>query len=375
MQGGHDWRCALRILSAAFLFGAAGNCFGGDVIGIQGLGDLPGGSISSVARDVSLDGTTVVGHSISHTGDEAFRWRSGTGMVGLGGSSSRAFAVNADGSFAAGLNTTGWRACRWLANGLLQHLGDMPGGGEDSVATAMSADGSVIVGWGESANGTEAFRWSAATGMVGLGDLPGAYFNSGAIGISADASVIVGNGVGEGGALHGFRWTESAGMVELDDLPGGFNECHVYGVSPDGSITVGLGSGESEAEAVYWTASGEIVPLGTMPGGTWTRAMDASLNGEVIVGTGRLPGRQGAFIWDAVRGLRNLETALTTEFGIDLGGRTLDTAYGISADGRVIVGSGFNSEGRSEAWIVTIPEPATIIMLAVVGVSMLRRRC
>src|SRR5690606_24189691 len=42
-----------------------------------------------------------------------------------------------------------------------------------STANAISADGSVIVGWGNSANGNEAFRRTEADGMVGLGDLEG----------------------------------------------------------------------------------------------------------------------------------------------------------------------------------------------------------
>lgn len=44
---------------------------------------------------------------------------------------------------------------------------------------------------GESA---EAFRWTSDGGMVGLGDLPGGRFDSFAIGVSADGSVIVGGG-------------------------------------------------------------------------------------------------------------------------------------------------------------------------------------
>jgi probable HAF family extracellular repeat protein len=50
----------------------------------QGLGDLAGGSFSSFAIGVSADGSVVVGQGLSASGSEAFRWTSGTGMVGLG---------------------------------------------------------------------------------------------------------------------------------------------------------------------------------------------------------------------------------------------------------------------------------------------------
>jgi hypothetical protein len=73
-----------------------------------------------------------------------------------------------------------------------QGLGDLPGGGFSSLAYDVSADGSTVVGNGESASGTEAFRWRLDTGMQGLGDLPGGDFFSHAQDVSADGSVIVG---------------------------------------------------------------------------------------------------------------------------------------------------------------------------------------
>jgi probable HAF family extracellular repeat protein len=49
-----------------------------------------------------------------------------------------------------------------------QGLGYLPGGKYlYSSPLDVSADGSVIVGESQSANGMEAFRWTAAAGMVG----------------------------------------------------------------------------------------------------------------------------------------------------------------------------------------------------------------
>lgn len=73
-------------------------------------------------------------------------------------------------------------------------LGYLLGGQNSSGATAVSPDGSVIVGHSESASGIEAFRWTSNGGMVGLGDLPGGEFYSSATGVSADGSVISGVG-------------------------------------------------------------------------------------------------------------------------------------------------------------------------------------
>ena len=44
--------------------------------GMVGLGDLPGGDFSSIAQDVSDDGSVVVGIGNSASGEEAFRWTS-----------------------------------------------------------------------------------------------------------------------------------------------------------------------------------------------------------------------------------------------------------------------------------------------------------
>ena len=48
-----------------------------------GLGDLPGGNISSGANDVSADGNVVVGNSQGASGSEAFVWTQADGMQSL----------------------------------------------------------------------------------------------------------------------------------------------------------------------------------------------------------------------------------------------------------------------------------------------------
>src|SRR5262245_2164920 len=114
----------------------------------QGLGDLPGGPVASMAWDASADGSVIVGGSNTAAGMEAFRWTSTGGMVGLG----------------------------------------LPPGGSLSQALGVSGDGSVIAGNSINAAGkNEAFRWTPSGGIVGLGDLPGGVFQSGATGgVSAD---------------------------------------------------------------------------------------------------------------------------------------------------------------------------------------------
>lgn len=117
-------------------------------------------------------------------------------------------------------------------------LGDLAGGAFESGAAAISADGAIVVGYGESASGLEAFRWTSAGGMVGLGDLAGDEFESGAHGVSADGLTVVGYGVSASG-VEAFRWTSAGGMVGLGDFTGGEFFSQANDVSADGSVVVG----------------------------------------------------------------------------------------------------------------------------------------
>jgi uncharacterized membrane protein len=137
-----------------------------------GLGDLPGGIFSSIANAANADGSVIVGQGRSAQGSEAFRWTSAGG-------------------------------------GSMQALGDLPGGSVNSTALAVSADGAIIVGMGTIAgpipgsDAPEAMIWDADHGMRDLKDVltaAGASSVSGwtlqqATGVSADGTVIVGYGL------------------------------------------------------------------------------------------------------------------------------------------------------------------------------------
>jgi uncharacterized membrane protein len=135
---------------------------------LQALGDLPGGSVSSLPRDVSFDGSVVVGSSASANGIEAFRWVAGRGMRGLA---------------------------------------DLPGGEFASEALAVSGDGSVVVGKASSAKGREAFIWDAERGMRPLQEVLAAEHGldlagwrlEAAHGISRDGWTILGTGIAPSG--------------------------------------------------------------------------------------------------------------------------------------------------------------------------------
>jgi probable HAF family extracellular repeat protein len=349
-------------LIAILLFGSGYISFG-TTPSFQGLGDLPGGDFFSSASAVSADGSVVVGTSVTSNGQgDAFRWTQGEGMVSLGEWTGTAADVSDDGSVVVGGSSStgsGPLIFRWTATGGVVQLGG-PGG-----ADGVSADGSVVAGtrWPLGGN-MMAWRWTQETGIVDLGYLPGGFVSQ-ASDISSDGSVIVGFS-GSTLGKQAFRWTSGSGMFGLGDLPGGPFSSSAYAVSADGSVVVGASESSLGSEAFRWTSGSGMVSLG---GGTGSEALDCSADGSVVVG---VVGE--AFIWDAVNGIRNLSDVLVNDCGLDLTGWTLTAAKGISADGFTIVGEGTNPDGFNEAWIATIPEPATLLLLTFGGLLLRKRR-
>lgn len=273
-------------------------------------------------------------------------------------------------------------------------LGDLPGGQFESGATAVSADGSVVVGWSSSSSGeTEAFRWQSGI-MIGLGDLPGGKFESYAAGISSDGSTIVGysssenskdwsqgkeacvwqdgslkglgdlsgdafissaNSVNADGTIivgSGFTGTNDAcrwqdgDLLALEGLLDGKGERIANGISTDGSLIVGYSaSSRSDGfEACAWL-NGDAIALGDLEGGLFqSLATDVTPDGSIIVGWATSAAGLEAAIWkdETVYGLGDLA-----------GGKYFSMAFAISADGSTVVGDASTASGR-EAFIWTL---------------------
>lgn len=105
-------------------------------------------------------------------------------------------------------------------------LGDFPGRGIQSEASAVSADGSVVVGRGSAVGGFKAFRWTATSGMQTVQDLlaaegvsPAGWTLQYATGVSADGTVIVGIGINPRGETEGWRAVLPLTPVSTDGSP------------------------------------------------------------------------------------------------------------------------------------------------------------
>ncbi|MGD0420648.1 MAG: hypothetical protein ABSA68_13895 [Xanthobacteraceae bacterium] len=227
---------------------------------------------------------------------------------------------------------------------VFEGLGFVPGYETDSWAYDVSANGKVVVGssYNASTNTTEAFRWTAATGMVGIG--------SGiAFGVNANGSVVVGNSETSNTQPQAFRWTAATGMVGLGYLPGN-GQSGASGVSANGSVVVGYSAGSSGLplpQAYSWTAATGMTGLGYLPGASpeLSGANDesrVSANGKVISGSGiNAAGSVEAYRWTAATGMVGLGF---------LPGETDSVALGISGNGRVVVGDSENPNAEAFRW-------------------------
>jgi probable HAF family extracellular repeat protein len=335
-------------------------------VGPTTVSPVPG---SNAFTAVSADGTAAIGNSRvegSPPNSFAFYWSQFTGTFipvhPSGYVNSTASAISADGGTMVGSlyqvdpfgTPSNWQAARASrAEGLFfGGLGYLPGGSNtSSSASAVSADGSVIVGVSTSANSEqEGFRWTMSTGMVGLGFLPGGT-SSAASFVSGDGQVIVGSAgfSWDPSRRAAFRWTEATGMTDLGFLPGAVVTM-AQALSSDGRFVVG----QSGSEAFRWSEAGGIAGLGHLLGDQMSSAIAVSDSGAVILGRSFFAdGHFEYFVWTEADGPRSLRDLLAAS-GVDISGWQNLQATALSGDGNTIVGQGVNPSGYPEGWAIRL---------------------
>ncbi|CUS34680.1 hypothetical protein [Candidatus Nitrospira nitrificans] len=241
-------------------------------------------SRSSFATDTNQNCSVVVGFSDLTAGgatQHAFRWTQDGGMADLGvptngGPHSRALGVSGagtvivgDADFPAG-GFTRKGAFRWTSG----FFTDLIPGNTNSLATAVSTDGTVVVGQVGTSTASSAFRWVVPTPpvqpvMQPIGPLPG-HTTAAATGVSDNGKIVVGisnpNFLQYQGTVLGwnqgiaFRWTQAKGIQDLRQIlinggvdMTGITLVSVTGMSRDGqwiqgaATTSQTGQGETVA--------------------------------------------------------------------------------------------------------------------------------
>lgn len=203
-----------------------------EATGLVGLGVLPGSEIpTSVPWRISANGRVVVGWASTGNGREAFRWTESEGMVGMGDLPGALFdswatGVSADGSVIVGLaHGAGPTSFRWTAATGMVDLGKPPGASGSEV-WSVSADGAVVVGDSPLAGDIVPIIWDESQGMrnlvdvlieLGVGPAIAGWNLEQATAVSADGLTVSGWGYNPAGDEE--AWVAHLGQPSLIEIP------------------------------------------------------------------------------------------------------------------------------------------------------------
>lgn len=203
----------------------------------------------------------------------------------------------------------------------------------------------------------EAHLWDGQQ-MIGAGGLD-RNVNSRATAISGDGSTLVGRSEDSYGATRAFRWTQAGGIVDLGTLSANNRGISIASdVSDNGSRVVGYTSSIlNQTLAFAWvegaqggqSADGQMFALMPLADGVGSIARGISGNGDYAVGVSlRMAGADTgvAARWD----IANLEDGQQSVRSLGTLGGNVSEARAISDDGTIIVGFSTSGSGRVEAF-------------------------
>jgi probable HAF family extracellular repeat protein len=264
---------------------------GFQVLGNKGNSDFFG------AGAVSSNGSVIVGeHPLPNNNSEVFRWTPVHGMAQL--PMLIATAVTGDGTMVAGGDS-------WWNSGKTGIFGPFAGNQDQTQAYGLAGTGKAPIAVGAAIKGSDvngpafhAFLWTPSAGMQDLGVTSGT--QSIATAISANGLVVVGEALDASGFWRAFRWTAATGMQDIGTLGG--PESAAFAVNGDGSVIVGSSLTTSLSDSNHcfiWTASAGMQDLKTVldaanvhTADTWVTLdtlVGISTDGTVMVGYGQSP--------------------------------------------------------------------------------------
>ena len=278
---------------------------------VVNLGTL-GGSNSegfAIRSDSSVIGVSKV-RKKGNWVDHAFLWSPAGGMQDLTSTSSEnstATDLNSAGAVVGYMDSGGFvRAFRLPAGGQIQLLAGFPNTQARGYAWGINGAGQAV-GRAWTDVSFRAVLWETNGSLVDLGVLTQVEgsncFPSGPTSLASEANAINDQGVvvGWSGRSCGFvryavRWSPGTGIQPLAMPFGQYSVAN--DVNADGTAVGFIQESSGYRHAVLWTASNEVVVLGTLGGSSEATGIN---NAGVVVGTSRTPtGEQRAFFWNPV---------------------------------------------------------------------------
>lgn len=318
----------------------------------------------SGARDINVHGQVVGwaynGETVPSGGapvSRPFIWSSENGMQDLGTLPGAVFGS------AYAINDLGWvvgtsasKATLWRPglppldiNALLGSVG--------SQAMDINNQGQIIGVAGMGSGDNFAFIWSEADGITDLGSLAGDKASTGPQAINDDGTVV-GNSPAASGQVHAFVWKSETGMIDLyPDWP---DRSYTAAAINDAGDIAGMAETQNTVSPALWVMGTSEPVVANIDHG-WATGIN-----EQGIMVGKDYAAQRPFVWngqDEPEYLPSLTGVLVS-----------DATRAINAAGW-IVGTSINEDGFNTATLwEPIPEPATLSLLAMGGLVLLRRK-
>ena len=270
----------------------------------------PGASL--VLRSMNFNNEVAAGYQINNRNASSALILSGNNAVedisgNQGAGNSVAFGINDQGEVAGAYSTANaQRPFRSVRSAGFQELA-LPAGSNGGLAYSINELGEAV-GYVSGATGIRPAWWTRRGEVQVLQS--GAGSSTQALDVNARGDIV---GVAGNQPKSAVLWPRKGGIVGLATLPG-FTSGEAVAISENGSI-VGVMTGAAgfpnRTRAVMWQASGlAIQDLGTLSGGTDSRARDVNSRGEVV-GRSTTSSESRAFIWTAATGMRDLNTLVS----------------------------------------------------------------
>lgn len=368
------------------------------------LGGLDATQPTSLPLALSGDGNFAVARSNGPFGADALRWTASRGVEHVDGGNgivSRSCCVTTltwptgisrDGSAIVGFGSTRLRsgpvswtregrvrdAFLWTEDRGVEFIGNPVGSVRDITPAGVSDDARIVVGSAQAESGQalpQAFVWESGRGMSLIGDQASGQGASGAVAVSGGGDAAVG-WVETDQGRDVFRWTQDSGMQILGLIGSESLSFTPTDMALGGDVISGSRIERGRTQAFVFREMEGFVDLGPIFAGALSSGISAlSADGRVAAGIVSDGTTSQTVIWSEGRGTQFLEILLASN-GVMPDGWSLLGLTDISDDGRTVLGTGLNPDGRVEAFVAVVPEPSTtlLVCLGLASLSLYGRR-
>ena len=325
------------------------------------LSDHMNWDVNVSSATISDDASTII---VSYGCSGSALWKSGD-IIDISGCSF--YGMTRDGSIVVGSQSG---QAFTYQSGTFNYLGD-------GVAYGISDNGSVVSGRTSSSDTGQACIWNNGV-REDIPFLKSSHLGSTPLTISGNGLTVV--GISENPYhqpyqpydMQTFIW--SGTTAELFPGPGGIDFWYPRAASYDGTVFAGTYSDGSRYQSCIYS-DGSTHAIEGLTGHISSSLSDITADGSIAVGYGYAQGYEyDAIIWDEINGTQLLKSFLENNWGLDLTDWSLRRAYGISEDGTMIYGNGVDPDGNGTYWIAEIPEPATILLFGIGGITLIKNR-